>query len=270
MAHIHPTAIVSPRAVLADDVVVDAYSIIKGEVHVGGGTIIHEHSHLHGRTVIGRDCQIGPTAFVGLPPQHQRADPNIGELVIGDRVTIRETASVHRSIVAGSENATRIGDDCYLMAGTHVGHDCVLGHSVIMANLSMMGGHCHIGDRVYLGGGSALHQFTRVGRLALIGAHETITQEVPPFSAVRFAGLKGYNAVGCRRAKMSQESICAIRAAYRCLQSHRLTSHAIDQIRATVAWLPEVQELVEFLLTTKRGIVQSPDFRRPLETEEID
>jgi UDP-N-acetylglucosamine acyltransferase len=255
MPRIHPTAIVSHEAVLADDVSIGAFSIIKGEVHIGAGTVIHEHCHVHGRTRIGRDCQIGPTAFVGLPPQHLRANPEVGQLIIGDRVTIRETASIHRSITEGEEHATRVGSDCLIMVAAHVGHDCALGKSVILANAVAMGGHCTVGDQAYIGGAAAIHQFVRIGRLALVGANETVTQEVPPFSAVRFAGLKGYNAVGCRRSGMRRESIHSIRAAFRCLHNHRLTANAILEIQQTLIRTPEIEELLSFIQTSKRGIV---------------
>jgi UDP-N-acetylglucosamine acyltransferase len=262
MAKIHPTAVIDSRAELADDVSIGAYSIIKGEVSIGSGTVVHEHTHLHGKTRIGQGCTIGPAAYVGLPPQHMKADPNIGQLVVGDHVTIRETATVHRAIHGGEENATRIGDKCFIMGGVHLAHDCVLGHSVIAANSALLGGHCRIGDQAFLGGGAALHQFVRVGRLAIIGGNEAVTQEVLPFAAIRDGGMRGYNAIGCRRAGMNREAISAIRAVYRSLHFHRLTERALDEIRQTVPNLPEVQELLDFIATTKRGIVPSVGGRR--------
>jgi UDP-N-acetylglucosamine acyltransferase len=269
MSKIHPTAIVSREATLADDVTVGAYSIIKGAVDVGAGTVIEEHCHIHGQTRIGQDCRIGPTAFVGLAPQHTRADPNAGQLIVGDRVIMREMVSVHRSITAGPEHATRIGSDCFLMGATHVGHDSILGTGVIMANGAAMGGHCQIGDRAFIGGAVAIHQFVRIGRLALIGANETVTQEVPPFAAMRFGGLKGYNAVGCRRADLSQQSLHAIRAAFRCLRKNRLVTHAVQEIQQTVVCIPEIEELLAFIHTTKRGMIPAVNRRAP-QRDEID
>lgn len=262
MAKIHPTALVDSRAELAEDVSIGAFSIVKGAVLVGRGTIIHEHTHLHGRTRIGENCEIGPAAYVGLPPQHLKADREIGQLVIGDGVIIRETATVHRSTQGGEENATRIGNNCFIMGGVHIAHDCVLGHSVILANAALLGGHCRIGDQAFLGGGAALHQFVRVGRLAIIGGNEAVTQEVPPFAAIRDRGMRGYNAIGCRRAGMNREAISAIRAVFRSLHFHRLTGHAVDEIRRAVPDLPEVRELLDFISTAKRGIVPSVGGRR--------
>jgi UDP-N-acetylglucosamine acyltransferase len=262
MAKIHPTAVVSPEAVLGEDVSVGAYSIIKGPVTIGAGTVIHEQTNVQGKTFIGQGCQIGPVSFVGLPPQHLNADPDAGELIIGDHVTIRETATVHRSIQSGADHATRIGSNCFLMGSVHVAHDCVLGDSVIMANAALLGGHCHIADRAFLGGGCTLNQYVRVGRLAIIAGNEALTHEVPPFAAVRYGGLKGYNAIGCQRAGMTRQAVQAIRAAYRCLHNHRLTAAAVQEIRDTVSLVPEVQELIDFIASASRGIVPSVGGRR--------
>jgi UDP-N-acetylglucosamine acyltransferase len=262
MANIHPTALVDAKAELASDVTIGAYSIIKGAVRIGAGTVIHEHTHLHGSTIIGERCEIGPTAFVGLKPQHLKADPNIGQLVIGNDVTIRETTTVHRSIVAGLEHATRIGDKCFIMGGVHIAHDCKLGNSVILANGVLLGGHCELAERAFMGGGSALHQFVRVGRLAIIGGNEAVSQEVLPFAAIRNGGMRGYNAIGCRRAGMTRESIHAVRSAYRSLHFHRLIDRAVEEIRQTIADVPEVRELLDFIATSKRGITPSAGGRR--------
>jgi UDP-N-acetylglucosamine acyltransferase len=270
MAKIHPTALVESCVEMDADVIIGAYSIVKGPVSIGAGTIIHEHTHLQGKTRVGARCKIGPAAYVGLPPQHLKADPEIGELIVGDDVTIRETASIHRATHGGSEHATRIGDHCFLMGGVHVGHDCVLGDSVIIANSALLGGHCQIGDHAFIGGGAALHQFVRVGRLAIIGGNETVTQEVLPFAAIRDRGMRGYNAIGCRRAGMNRQTVSAIRAVFRSLHSHRLTEHAIDEIRLTVPDLPEVRELLDFIATTKRGIVPSTGGRRRVFDEVAD
>jgi UDP-N-acetylglucosamine acyltransferase len=257
MASIHPTAIVDPRAELAEGVCIGAYSVIKGPVRIGAETVIHEHSHVQGQTVIGRKCQIGPAAFVGLPPQHLHADPEIGQLIIGDHVMIRETATVHRSIKAGDENATRLGNHVFIMGSVHVAHDCVLEDYAIAANGVLLGGHCQIGVRAFLGGGCTLHQFVRVGRLAIVAGNEKSTQDIPPFAAMRYGVLKGYNAIGCKRAGLDRATIHAIRSAFHCLHSHRLTTAAVNAIRQMQSPVPEVNELIEFITSSKRGIVPS-------------
>ena len=262
MATIHPTAIVDPRAELADGVSIGAYSIIKGPVHLAADTIVHEHTHIHGKTYIGQRCELGPTAFIGLNPQHLTADLTIGELEIGDNVVIRETATVHRSTAAGRERATKIGNNCFLMGGVHIAHDCELGEAVILANSALLGGHCKVGSQAFLGGGSALHQFVRIGRLAIVGGNETCTQEVPPFAAVRDGGMRAYNAIGCKRAGMSRDSIRAIRTAYRIIHSNRLIDHAVREIRALVGDVPEVREILSFIADIKRGLIPSVAGRR--------
>ena len=171
-------------------------------------------------------------------------------------------ASIHRAFHHGPNDATRIGDRCFLMATSHVGHDSTVGNDVIISNAAMLAGHVTVGDRNFIGGGSAFPQLTRVGRLCIIAGNEGVSRDVPPFAAVRYGGMKAYNAIGCRRANFSQASIRAIRQAYHCIHHNRNMSHAIAQIRAQVPQTPEVLELLEFLTTTKRGIHPSVHFRR--------
>jgi UDP-N-acetylglucosamine acyltransferase len=261
MREIHPTAIVDRRAELMDHVKVQAYCIIEGAVQIGRGSIIRPHSQLQGPTRIGEDCRIGPAAYVGLPPQHRTADAAAGELIIGDRVEIRETATVHRSISAGADHATRIGDDCYIMAGAHVGHDSVLGEFVTLANAALLGGHCRIGARAFIGGGATLHQGVRVGRLAIIGGNEIITQEVLPFATVRGGGLRGFNSIGCKRAHLCSESMLAIRAFYRGVRRCRTIGAAVLSLDDRLLEGLEIKEILDFIAKAKRGILPSATAR---------
>jgi UDP-N-acetylglucosamine acyltransferase len=262
MAVIHPTAIVDREVELADDVRIGAYSIIRGRVRIGAGTVVHEHTHIHGITVIGRHCVLGPAAYVGLTPQHLRFDGEGCWLILGDGVTIRETASAHRATVPGEEHATRLGNGCYIMAGSHVAHDCQLGKDVMLCNGALLGGHCVLGDRVVMGGASALHQFVHVGRVTIFAGHEGSSRDVPPFAAVRYNGLKGYNAVGCRRAGIPAGSITSIRAAYHCIHRYRNMADAVKAIRDSVPPVPEVKEMLDFIAASKRGIHPSMHFLR--------
>jgi UDP-N-acetylglucosamine acyltransferase len=257
MREIHPTAIVDRRAELADDVTVGAYTIIKGAVVVGPGTVIEEHCHVQGSTTVGQNCRIGPGAFVGLAPQHLKYDGSDTRAIIGDEVIIRETATIHRSLYPDPDHATRVGSRCMLMAGSHVAHDCIVGEDVMMANGATLGGHCVVGSRAFLAGGAMVHQFVRIGRLAIISGNEAITHDAPPFCAVRYRGLKGYNAVGCKRSGMSRQTIHAVRTAFYCLHMNRTMPAAIAAIRRTVPMLPEIQELLDFLSSSKRGVLGS-------------
>ena len=263
MPSIHPTAIVSSEAELADDVSVGAYAILDGPVRIGAGTVVLPHSHVLGRTTVGQRCRIGPAAYVGTPPQHAKADPDAGSLVVGDDVLIRETATLHRSARAGDEDATRVGDRVFVMAAAHVGHDSVVDADAVLAHGVMLGGHCHIGSKAFIGGGAAVHQFCRVGRLAMVRGNEAVTHDVPPFAAALYDGLKGYNAVGCRRAGLSRAAQSGIRAAFAILLSHRLTSQAVACIRREgLDAVAEVAELLAFIATAKRGIQPGLRFSR--------
>jgi UDP-N-acetylglucosamine acyltransferase len=259
MSKIHPSAIVDPRAELAEDVQVGAYSIIKVGVKIGSGTVVQENCHIHGITVIGRNCVIGPGAYVGLAPQHLKLQGENGFCIIGDNVIIRETATVHRSIYQGEEHATRVGDRCMLMAGSHVAHDCLLGEDVILANAVLLGGHVTLGNRAFIGGGATLHQHVRIGRLAIIAGNEALGHDCPPFGAVRYGGLKGYNAIGCKRAGLSREVIASIRAAYHCLLTTRTMPKVLEKMRQLPP-VPELTELMEFISQSKRGILPSVHF----------
>jgi UDP-N-acetylglucosamine acyltransferase len=258
MRDIHPTAVVDASVQIDRDVRVGPYAIIQGRVSIAAGTVVEAHSVIRGHTVIGANCRIGPAAYVGLDPQHLKFDPTAEtSLVIGEGTIIRETASVHRSMKPGIENATRVGKRCFIMAAAHVGHDCRVGDDVVLAHGIMLGGHVEVGDRAFIGGGTAVHQFCRIGRLVIVRGNEIVTKDLPPFAAASHDGLKAYNAVGCRRAGISRESIRAIRSAYRCIHSNRVLSVAVESIRSMNSDAPEIRELLEFIASSKRGIPAS-------------
>jgi UDP-N-acetylglucosamine acyltransferase len=272
MPKIHPTAVVSSEAQLGEDVEVGPYAIIDGPVKIGAGTVVLSHSHVLGKTTVGRNGRIGPAAYVGTPPQHLKADPSAGTLVVGDDAVIRETATLHRSIAAGDDRATRVGNRVFVMACGHVGHDSVVDDDAVLAHGVMLGGHVLVGAKAFIGGGAAVHQFCRVGRLSIIRGNEAVTQDVPPFASAMYGGMKGYNAVGVRRSGMPRASAQAIRDAYRCVHNHRLIAHAVAEIRREgLADVPEVAELLAFFATAKRGTVQSVrHLRHAAENDDAD
>jgi UDP-N-acetylglucosamine acyltransferase len=260
MPRIHPTAIVDSQAQLADDVEIGPYAILEGRVEVGAGSVIRAHSIIQGHTVIGMGCQIGPAAYLGGPPQHLASSGEGTSLVIGEQTVVRETATIHRAIHPGIENATRIGKRCFIMAAVHIGHDCVLHDEAIAAGGALLGGHCIIGARAFLGGGSAYHQFVQIGRLVVISGNEAVTRDVLPFAAVRYDGIKGYNAVGCRRAGMSRSAIASIRQALACFHEHRTTPAAVAAVEREVPMTDEVREILAFVAGSKRGLHPSVRF----------
>lgn len=264
MTKVHPTAIVDARAQLGDGVEVGPYAVIRGQVILGKNVLIDAHSVVEGPLEVGDDVQIGPCAFVGLKPQHRQFDAALQTwLIIGDKTIIREGASAHRSTRPGKENATRIGRQCFLMAGSHVAHDCVVGDNVTLANVVMLGGHVHVGDSAFLGGGSMFHQFVRIGRMVVVAGNEGVSHDIPPFAAVRYGGLKGYNAVGCHRAGLTQQSIHAIRQTFRCLESCRQVKDALERVHAEVELTAEVREILDFIASSKRGIIPIAKKRAP-------
>lgn len=254
---IHPTAIVAPEVQLGEGVVIGPYVVIEGKVKIGDGTRILPHCVIQGPTTIGARCVIGPAAYLGQDGQHLTYDRSLEtHLVVGDDCIVREGVTLNRATKPGIENATTIGHHCFFMANSHVGHDCKVGNHVILANGSLLGGHVTVGDRSFLGGGSAVHQFCRIGRLAIIRGTDGPTKDVPPFGATIFNQLKGYNAIGVRRSGMSRESVQSIRAAYHALHTHRVQSDALQAIRS-LPQTPEIGELLTFITTSKRGILPS-------------
>jgi UDP-N-acetylglucosamine acyltransferase len=254
---IHPTAIVDRRADLADGVEIGPYAVIEGRVVIGPRTVVGAYTLIKGHAVIGAGCKLGPGAFVGLDPQHRGYAGQETSVEIGEGCIIREGASVHRAYEAG--HATRVGPRCMLMGQSHVGHDSVVGADVTLANCVMLGGHCQVGDGVFLGGGCGIHQYVRIGRLAIVCGNEAVTRDIPPFAAVRYGGLKGYNAIGCKRAGIPRASIHAIRGAFRALHSHRTTPAALEAIAGEWGDVPEVRELLEFARAKGRGL--QPSYR---------
>lgn len=237
MASVHPTAIVADTVTL------------------GEGTVVGPYCVLEGQTTIGRNCRIGPHAVVGGPAQHRSPASEDGHTVVGDECVIREFCTINRSSNPGAENATVVGNRLFMMANAHVGHDCRLGDDVTLANGTLLGGHVHVGDRVFFGGGSGMHQHGRVGRLAMIHGVEGLTQDVPPFAIVHTARLRSCNVIGLRRAGLPHASQRAIRRAFLLLRRHRQFRHALPELEELTQVAPEVGEIIEFYRTTRRGVL---------------
>ena len=176
-------------------------------------------------------------------------------------MVVRVGASVHRSNTPPEAgHLTKVGAGVYVMAGAHIAHDCDVANDAVLANGVMLAGHVSVGEKAFLGGGCGVHQFVRVGRLVVIAGNEGTNKDVPPFAAMRYGGLKGYNAVGCRRAGISRDGIHALRAAYHCIHTNRVVKEAVAEIEGTVEMTPEVKELVAFIRASKRGVLMSTKF----------
>ncbi|MCB2226295.1 MAG: acyl-ACP--UDP-N-acetylglucosamine O-acyltransferase [Desulfarculaceae bacterium] len=255
---IHPTAMVHESAQLGEGVVVGPYAVIGPEVVIGPRTRVDQHASIERLTTIGADCRIWPYASVGTDPQDLKFGGERTTLEIGDRVMIREFVTVNRGTGEGG-GVTRLGDDCLLMAYAHVAHDCQLGQRVIMANAATLGGHVHIEDFVNIGGLVAIHQFTRIGTRAFIGGMSGVAQDQPPYCLCEGNRCKphGLNVIGLKRSGFSAETIEGLKTAYRLIfRTHTPIKQAMEQVRAEVSGVPEVERLLEFIATSERGVAR--------------
>lgn len=261
MPHAHSTAVISPEAKLAPDVTVGPFAVIEGPVTVGPGCTIAARAHLIGPLTLGANNQIHSGAVIGGDPQHLGYKGEPTNVEIGDGNIFREHATVHRGMPVGvgpGTGTTKIGDRCLFMAGAHVAHDCVVGSDVILANGALLGGHVTVGDRALISGNSAVHQFCRVGRLALLSGTSASTKDIPPFWVMQNVNhVRGLNLVGMKRAGIAPAERIAIRAAFKIIYLSRpalLLSAAVNRIEAELGHFPAIQELVEFIRTSKRGV----------------
>src|ERR1043166_3710687 len=256
--HIHPSAVVSPRAELGEGCHVGPYCTVGEEVRLGARVRLESHVVVDGRTEVGEDTHVFPFASLGLAPQDLKYRGEPSETRLGKRNRIREFVTVHRG-TAGGGGVTKIGDDCFLMAQAHVAHDCLIGNHVIMANAATLAGHVTVYDGANIGAYSGVHQFCRVGREAYIGGYSVVVKDGLPFALTvgNHAKCYGLNKVGVRRRGYSKETIAALHHAYHLLLSSKLnTTQAIAQIREEIENVPEVDELVSFVESSQRGVVK--------------
>jgi UDP-N-acetylglucosamine acyltransferase len=214
---IHPTAVIHPKAELHETVQVGPYAVIGEHVRIGANTVVGAHVVIDGWTEIGEDNQIFPGAVLGTEPQDLKYNGAPSQLVIGRGNRIREFVTINRATNEGE--ATIIGDYNLLMAYVHVAHNCVIENQVVITNAVSLAGHIHIESQARIGGMVGIHQFTRVGRLAMVGAMSRVDRDVPPYLLVEGhpARIRGLNLVGLRRAKGMEGSLPALRQAYRLL-----------------------------------------------------
>ncbi|HVG35066.1 MAG TPA: acyl-ACP--UDP-N-acetylglucosamine O-acyltransferase [Pyrinomonadaceae bacterium] len=255
---IHPTAIVSERARLGDDCYIGPYSTIGDDVVLGRSVKLESHCVIDGRTTIGDETHIFPFVSIGLASQDLKYKGEPAETRIGRRSVIREFVTIHRGTEGGGM-LTQVGDDCLIMAQAHVAHDCILGDGVIMANGATLAGHVLVEDRANIGAYSGVHQFCRVGREAYVGGYSVVVKDALPFalSVGNHARCYGLNITGMKRRGYARATIDALHHAFHLLLSSRLnTSQALSAIREEIKDSREVEELVRFIETSKRGVVK--------------
>ena len=255
---IHPTALIDPKAELADDVEVGAFTIIGAKVRIDAGTRIRSHVVLTGRTTIGKNNHIFQFASLGEQPQDKKYAGEDTELIIGDNNTIRELCTFSRGSEQGG-GITRIGDNCWIMACVHIAHDCILGSDIIMANNASLAGHVTIGDYAILSGYSLIHQFCTVGEHSFTSYASHVNQSIPPYVTVagEKAHVKGINSEGLRRRGFTSEQISQVKRAYKALYREGLPlEEATAKINQMAIASPEIKPLVDFLKTAERGIIR--------------
>ncbi|MBX3434373.1 MAG: acyl-ACP--UDP-N-acetylglucosamine O-acyltransferase [Pirellulales bacterium] len=253
---IHPAAVVSPQAIVHSGVEIGPFCVVEPGAVVGQNCRLFSGAVVKTGVTLGRDVTVCEGAVVGGGPQHLSPPEPPGRVVVGERCTLRENVTVHRSMFTTGE--TRIGHDCYLMAGAHVAHDAKVGNHVILTNNVLLGGHVQVGDRACLGGGVAVHQHCRVGRLAMIGGCARIVQDVPPFVLTDGdSGLiVGLNRVGIRRAGIDRDEALQLKEAYRLIYRRGLS---FDEVVAALQQqypAGPAAEFAEFFQDSRRGFVQ--------------
>lgn len=255
---IHATAIIHPAARIGQDVRIGPYAVIGEHVVIGDRTTVGPHAVIEGRTQIGCDNQIFQFASVGAIPQDLKYRGEETTLRIGDRNIVREFVTLHLGTTEGG-GETVIGNGNLFMAYCHVAHDCHVGNHVIMANGSTLAGHVEVQDYAILGGLSAIHQFTRVGAHVMISGGAMVNQDVPPYTIAQGdrARTVGLNLVGLKRRGFSEETIAAVKAAYRMVfRSGLRLEEALKKMMDELGNVPEVVSFVEFIRNSQRGIAR--------------
>jgi len=256
---VHATAIVDPQARVAETAEIGPYCVVGAEVEIGARTRLMGHVFLEGPTWIGEDNVFFPYSTVGVASQDLKYHGERAETHIGSRNKIREFVTIHRGTEGGGL-VTRIGDDNLLMAYVHVAHDCQVGSHIVLGHAATLGGHVTVGDWAVISASTGVHQFCRIGRHSIIGGYSVVTQDVMPFSSTvseREIRVFGANRIGLERRGFATESIESLQTALRLLTRAGLnTTQAIERIRGEVPPCAEVDELIDFIHSAKRGIIK--------------
>ncbi len=251
---IHPTAIIAPGATIGQNTQIGAYAVVEADAVVGDNCRIGTHAAILGSTRIGHNTQIHAGAVIGGEPQDYHYSGQTSHTQIGDNCIIREYVTINRGTAPGS--TTTVGNQVMLMAFVHVGHNCQLGDNVIIANNSILGGYVEVGPRAFISSTVLIHQFCRIGCLAMLSGNDRITQDVPPYCMLALSEVHGPNLVGLKRAGFDMQTRTAIRSAIKSLYFSGLNrAQAADSIQAQYGHCPEVQYLVDFVRTSSRGLM---------------
>lgn len=251
--NISEQAVVSKKARIDPTVEIGPFAIIEDDVELAANVKVWPHAYICSGTSVGEGTQVHMGAVLGHIPQDLTFKNNKTRLLLGKRNVIREYATLHRGTEENSP--TVIGDDCYLMASSHVGHDCHIGNHVIIANCALLAGHVTVEDFAFISGNVVVHQFCRIGELSIIGGFTGVNKDVPPYMLVRGPSvIRSINLVGLRRAKFPKELMESLKEAYKLLYMSGLnTTQALEEIKKLKP-SKELKHLVEFIAASKRGI----------------
>ena len=253
---IHPTAIVSPEAHIAEGVEIGAYSIIGPDVNIGRDTVVGPHVVIETHTDVGERNRIYQFSSIGAPPQDLKFKGENTRVIIGNDNTIREFVTIHRATVADI-GKTVLGNHNLIMAYSHIAHNCVLDNNIIMVNAANLAGHIHVEDYAIIGGLTGVHQFTRIGAHCIIGGASAVARDVAPYllAAGNHAKTHGLNVIGMRRRGFREETIDAIKRAYKIVfRSSLLLRPAIERVKNEIEDTPEVRHFIEFIEKSERGL----------------
>jgi UDP-N-acetylglucosamine acyltransferase len=256
---IHKTAIIDTNAKIEKNVEVGPFCVIGPDVEIGENTIIHSHVNISGKTIIGKRNKIYPFASLGNHPQDLKYNGEVTDLIIGDDNTIREYVSINPG-TSGGASKTIVGSKCLFMISSHVAHDCVVGNNVIIANNVPLGGHAIIEDNVVIGGNSAVQQYTRIGKMAMIGGMTGVLHDVIPYglSTGNRNSLKGLNLIGLRRAKFDNKEILGLSEVYKKIFATNNLNENISNLNGTFKQNSLVKNVIEFITKDKKRSICTP------------
>ncbi len=252
--HIHPTAIIDPTAEIADDVEVGPFCCIGKQVQIGAGTVLHSRVDIIKNTRVGSNCQLYAGVVLGGPPQDRKYQGEESYISIGDNNLLREYVTIH--CATGEGYVTRVGSNNMFMAYVHIGHNCDIGSNITVASYVGISGHVMIEDGANIGGICGLHQGSRIGRLAMVGGLAGVTHDIPPYMLASGAPAKvyGINVVGLRKAGVDRKVREEIKEAFRLIYRSNLnTSQAMEAIEANIPTSPELEHLLSFIRSTRKG-----------------
>lgn len=260
MSNIHPTAIIGKNVEIAEDVTIGSYCVLGNNITLHKGVNLISHVTINKNTEINQNTTIYPFTVIGFAPQDLKYEGEETRVIIGKNTTIREYVSIHLATKTNPTLTTSVGDNCLLMGGTHVAHDCKVGNNVILANNTILGGHVEVGDGAIIGGLSAVHQFTRVGRLAFLGGGSIVTEDIIPYAlytgARRDACINGLNLIGLKRRGYTYADLTALKGAYQIIFNRDYSlAQKVNMLEQQYNDNIAVQTLIDFLnVKTSRHI----------------